>query len=340
MSAPSNSRLIPYHRSRVSSRRWLALIPLAALGLALSAVPLPYYAEGPGPAREVEPRIHVSGPTLYPAQGKFVMTAVSFVPLTLPDLVGAWRDPAQDVIPESLLVAPGETQEHADQRSISEMDTSKILATSWVLGLLEDYPKEHGDGALIAAVTPGCPADGRLFPGDLITRINGHEIPDEAAFERAVKDIPATAPLTIRVTAAGETTDVRLVRRPCDPQTKRPLIGIFSVDNFPFRVTISSGDIGGPSAGTMWALGLYDLLTPGDLTGGRTIAGTGTIDFDGNVGPIGGVEKKIVAAKDAGADVFLVPEANLAAAKTVAAGLQLVPLHTFQDALDYLEQGA
>jgi PDZ domain-containing protein len=115
------------------------------------------------------------------------------------------------------------------------------------------------------------------------------------------------------------------------------LIGISTVPNFPFDVSISSGDIGGPSAGTMWALGMYDLLTPGDLTGGRTIAGTGTIAPDGTVGPIGGVQNKIVAAKRAGADVFLVPKGqNYTDAKQVAGDLPLVPISTFQVALNYL----
>jgi Lon-like protease len=268
------------------------------------------------------------------------MTSVSFVPLTVPKLLEAWQDPATSVIPESLLVFPGETQQHADQRSISEMDQSKIDATYWVLSQLEDYPKDHRPGVLVESVAPGCPADGRLFPGDLIERVNGREIADDAAFRRVLREIPPAVPLVIRVTAGGETTNVRLTRRQCDPSSKRYLIGIGEVPNFPFDVRISSGDIGGPSAGTMWALGLYDLLTPGDLTDGRTVAGTGTIDEQGNVGPIGGVENKIAAAKQAGADVFLVPRGNYAAARSVAGDLSLVPLSTFQDALDYLQPGA
>jgi PDZ domain-containing protein len=329
--------LIPYDRSALS-RRAFAVIPVAALAVALLAVPLPYYGQGPGPAREVEPLIHVRGPQLYQSEGKFVMTAVSFLPLTLPRLLRAWEDPAEKVVPESLLVFPGETQQHADQRSISEMDQSKIDATSLVLGTLEGYPKEHRPGVLVESVGSGCPADGRLFPGDLIQRVNGRDVADPGAFSRTLKEIPVTQPLSLRVSAGGETTDVRVTRRQCDPGSKRYLIGIATVANFPFDVSISSGDIGGPSAGTMWALGLYDLLTPGDLTGGRTIAGTGTIDGDGNVGEIGGVEEKVAAAKKAGADVFLVPDGNLAAARTVSGDLPLVPLATFQDALDYLHR--
>jgi PDZ domain-containing protein len=332
--------LIPYDRHLVS-RRVLALIPVAALVLAMFWVPLPYYSEGPGPAREVEPLIRVSGPTLFRSKGSFVLTSVSFLHLTLAGVLRAWLDPAQGVVPESALVFPGETQAHADQRAISDMDESKIDATYVVLSKLEHYPRDHGTGVLIEAVADAdqpCPADGRLFPGDLIRSVNGHEITDEATFERVVKAVPGDAPLTFRLSAGGQTTETTLTRRPCDG-SKRPLIGISTVPNFPFDVSISSGDIGGPSAGTMWALGLYDLLTPGDLTGGRTVAGTGTIGPDGTVGPIGGVQDKIVAAKREGAEVFLVPKENYADAKAVAGDLPLVSISTFQDALDYLQPG-
>jgi PDZ domain-containing protein len=109
------------------------------------------------------------------------------------------------------------------------------------------------------------------------------------------------------------------------------------INSFPFDVQISSGEIGGPSAGLMWALGLYDLLTPGDLTGGRTIAGTGQIALDGTVIPIGGIEEKLTAAADAGATVFLVPQGNMEAARASGGhGLELVPVATFDDARAYL----
>src|SRR5207244_9573930 len=174
-------------------------------------------------------------------------------------------------------------------------------------------------------VGPRCPADGMLFPGDLILRVDGRDTPDRGTLNRVLDGLPGNARLAIEVRAGGQTTTVHLVRRRCDG-SRRPLIGISTVANFPFPISIASGDIGGPSAGLMWALGLYDLLTPGDLTGGRTIAGTGTIAPDGRVGPIGGVENKIVAAKRAGAKVFLVPVDNLAAARSVGAGLPLVPV--------------
>ena len=126
-----------------------------------------------------------------------------------------------------------------------------------------------------------------------------------------------------------------------EPKLKRPIIGVRTVQNFPFSLTIKSGDIGGPSAGLMWTLGLVDLLTPGDLTDGRKIAGTGEIGPDGKVYPIGGVEEKVVAAQRAGAVVFFAPVEDAAAARAVAHGMTIVPVRTYRDALRYLHlQGA
>ena len=116
---------------------------------------------------------------------------------------------------------------------------------------------------------------------------------------------------TFQVLAAGETHDITLTRERCLPDVDAPRVGINLIDPFPIDVRIASGDVGGPSAGLMWAVGLYDLLTPGDITAGKTVAGTGTIDTRGRVGPIGGIQDKVVAAERAGATVFLVPADNM-----------------------------
>lgn len=118
-------------------------------------------------------------------------------------------------------------------------------------------------------------------------------------------------------------------------------MGVRLVDAFPFQVEIASGDVGGPSAGLMFALGLYDQLTPSDLTQGRTIAGTGTIDPQGGVGPIGGIEDKVLAAERVGATVFLVPKDNMAELQSIDTGaMRLVSVATFQDAVDALSAPA
>jgi Lon-like protease len=316
-------------RSRLS---WTSLAVAAALLLGAASIPLPYYSVGPGPAEEVVPLIAVDGHPTYDS-GRLVMTTVSFRKVTGVTAALAWLDPDESVVGQETLYPAGETVAQERQRSLSQMDTSKIDATSVALGRLTNYPDDHGEGVLIEAVYPQCPAEGRLFAGDLVDSIGGTPIDDVAAASQAIDAVAPGDPLTFHVSAAGEEHDVTVTRGPC-PGAGRPVVGITMVNNFPFGVDIASGDIGGPSAGMMYALGLYDLLTPGDLTGGRLVAGTGTIDPDGSIGPIGGITDKIVAARGVGAQVFLVPKDNLAEARTADAGaMQLISVGSFDDAL-------
>jgi PDZ domain-containing protein len=317
-------------------RRLAAAVPLAVVVIAAWMVRLPYFEEGPGPARDVEPLIRITGHQRFDSGGHLVLTSVSFRTMNLFQAVGAWLDPNSSVVSEDAFIAPGETQQQADQRALSEMDQSKIDAAIVVLAKLVGYPKSHGAGVLVEQVFgPGCPATGRLFPGDRIERVNGRHIASVEAFDRILRRIPIATRLHLHGVAGGEPFDVTLARKRC-AGSKRPLMGIAPVAAFPFGISISSGDIGGPSAGLMWALGLYDLLTPGDLTGGLTIAGTGVIEPDGKVGPIGGVTDKIQAARGAGADVFLVPRGNFREARGAGGTLPLVPIGSFEQALSYL----
>jgi Lon-like protease len=323
-------------------RRALPYVPLAVAIVAVfiaGFVPLPYYALGPGPAREVQPLISVDGPPVYQSDGRFVMTTVEFRQVTGVGALLAWLNPDEHVVASDQLFPEGETREQEDRRAISQMDQSKIDATSVVLDALEGYRHAHGKGSLIRATVQGCSADGRLFPGDVVLEINGDAIRDATAASRAIESIPSGRALTFVVRPLGTDRDeeIRLVRQPCGGSTE-PLVGVSMIDDFPFEVSIRSGDVGGPSAGLMWALGLYDALTPGDLTDGRTIAGTGTITPDGTVGPIGGIEDKVLAADGIGASELLVPVEDMAAARAVAVpGLQLVPIGSFDRAVSFLE---
>lgn len=319
------------------AKKALILGPPILILLLAGSVWLPLYSIGPGPAREVEPLIHVSGTPTYPTNGRFVMTSIVFDQLTALGALAAWLDPNRAVVSRGNLYAPGETVQQERVRSISQMDQSKLDATFVVLEGLTDYPKNHRRGVLVEGVVSGCAADGELYPGDLILSIDGERIDGRMGASNVIGAVPSGSALTFDIRVDGERQTVDLVREPCG-DSKKPLVGVSLINNFPFRVSISSGDIGGPSAGLMWALGLYDLLTPGDLTGGRMIAGTGQIGLNGTIYPIGGGGEKIVAAEHAGAEVFLVPQGNLKEAQTaVGDGMQLVPVSTFQDALDFLQ---
>jgi len=320
-------------------RRYLLFVAVGALVGLAGTVYLPWYAVGPGPARAVQPLIRFEDRTRYESEGRVVLTSVRLTQLTGFGLLKAWLDPDQQVVPRADLFAPGEDRQEERQRSISQMDSSKLDATSVALKHLTDYPKDHGDGVLVESVVGGCAADGQLFPGDRILTIDGAEVDSYRQAKRAIEAAPSGATLTFEVSVDGEPETARLVREPCGGSAE-PLVGIAMINSFPFDVSISSGEIGGPSAGLMWALGLYDLLTPGDLTGGRTVAGTGEIALDGTVIPIAGIGEKLAAAQDAGATVFLVPEGNLEEARAADHGLELIAVGSFEEAIAYLEGGS
>jgi Lon-like protease len=311
-----------------------ALVAVVALS---GTVWLPWYAIVPGPPRDVEPLISVTGRPEYQSAGRFVMTSVAFNQLTTLGTLAAWLDPHRSVVSKSTVYPSGVTPTQEHRRAISDMDQSKLDAAYVVFSHLLGYPKDHRRGALVEGVVPGCAADGKLYPGDLILSIDRTPVGGSAQASRIIQAAPSGSALNFDIRAGGEDQVVRLIRKPCGGQPK-PLVGVSLIPNFPIGVQIQSGDIGGPSAGLMWALGLYDLLTPGDLTGGRTVAGTGQIGLDGKVYPIGGIGDKIVAAERTGADVFLLPKDNYAEAKAASSGgMTLVPVTSFDDALRYLE---
>ena len=333
----------PAFEVAVSERRrpglkWLALVPVLLVAFVAYTVRLPYFVIGPGPAVDVEPLIHVRGTQTYASNGHFLLTSVTEHQANAYDLLTAWIDPASSVVPERDILAPGQTQEQEIQVAQSEMDTSKIDAAAVALTAEAGYPGSARPGALIEAVVPGTPADGKLFPGDVTASIDGSRVKDPDARGRLIVAGGAGHPLHMTVNGRpGGAVQVTVTPR-FDAKVARPIVGVSSVPNFPFPLTISSGSIGGPSAGLMWTLGLIDLLTPGDLTGGRKIAGTGAIDASGKVYPIGGVQEKVVAAQRSGAVLFFVPHDNAAGARSVAHGMTIVEVASFQDALTYLEQ--
>jgi PDZ domain-containing protein len=316
--------------------RIAALVALFAIAFVASWIRLPYYAVGPGPASDVGPLIDVQGVPRYPSSGKLIMTTVRWQQVTALQALVAWIDESQFIVGEDVIYPPGVDRQQEQDRAISQMDQSKIDASIVVLSELFEYPDEHGDGALIQSTGPDCPADGELFVGDVVLAVDGRRVGSTADASRAIDGVPHDEPVAFRVRAGGEVHDIDLLREPC-AGSEEPLVGITMVDAFPFRIEIASGEVGGPSGGLMFSLGLYDALTPGDLTDGRTIAGTGTITPAGEVGGIGGIADKVIGAERAGATVFLVPEPNMPALRDVDTGdMRLISVATFDEAVDAL----
>jgi len=317
--------------------RTITFVALLGLGFGIGWVRLPYYSQGPGPARAVFPLIRFEGHPRYESSGTLLTTTIKFQQVTAIEAFFVWVDPARTLIHQGVVVPPDLDEDEEEARAISQMDQSKIDAAYVVLSRLTRYPEDHGEGALIEAVIPGCPADGKLFPGDLVSRVDGRSIASRDDASAAIDAAGHGEPLTFGVRAADETHAVGIERAACIPDDPAPYVGITMVESFPFDIAISSGDVGGPSAGLMWALGLYDLMTPGDLTDDRTIAGTGTIDLDGNLGPIDGIREKVRAAMRADATIFLAPADNLPDLEDLDTGeMRVVPVSTFDGAIQAL----
>jgi Lon-like protease len=341
-------------------RWWAVLLTVVAALLVLSIavlafVPVPYFALAPGDAREVLPRISVTGAETFDTDG-----TIDFVTVGVPRLaaLGALLgvvDPNTDVVDEERILG-GRTEEENREDNLQLMGYSKDFATYVALNELGFPVSISGGGVVIdslcmeQAADGTCalqaPADEVLDAGDMITAIDGAPV-------NLTSDIgPA-----LEGRAAGDLVSVTFVRPGSDdPQTGevaltttedgRVILGIIPnpsppstiVFDFPVDVAIDSGQVGGPSAGLAFTLALLETLTPGSLTGGKTVAATGTINPAGTVGNIGGLRQKTVAVERSGADLFLVPIDEEAVAKAAAAGtdLQVVGVATLDDALQAL----
>ncbi len=311
------------------SRRTLASAMVFSLLLVLLAVaaflPVPYVTMSPGPTVDVlamdkrTPIIEVRGAKTYPTSGELRLTTVSVTnPTTrvgLIETMKAWADPKRAVYPRDVIYPPNQSVDDVQQQSSVEMVSSQDTA---VAAALTELGFKLPLRIEVLAVTKGSPADGKLETRDLVQSIDGRRVDTVQQVTRAVQDAGVGKATTFVVRRDGTTKTVRLTPKasPDDPEKAIVGVQIGTGYDFPFTVSVRLGeDIGGPSAGLIFSLGVYDRLTPGALTGGADIAGTGTIDEQGHVGPIGGIEQKIVAAAQTGAKIFLVPPANCSSAE-------------------------
>lgn len=322
-------------------RKAFVLAGVLMIGAALAVVPLPLYVIGPGSAFEVPERVDVDHPKDDPSGRLLFLT----VRLSRPSTIGAlaaWLDDSETVIRRERVVPEGvDDAEYfrAQRRLFAE---STALAAAVGLRRAGFDVTISGAGAQVAAVLPGSPADGRLREGDLVVAAAG--TPVRVASDLVAATARADAgELTLRIRRGDERMAVDIALEEVT-ELGRPGLGVAvrTLDReivLPFDVDIDEGRIGGPSAGMMVALTVYDLVESGDLTRGRVVAGTGTIDGSGTVGPVGGVHQKVAAAIDAGADLFLSPESEAAAARAAAGDdLRVIPVTSLDEAIAALEQ--
>lgn len=325
----------------------IVAVPLVvALWAAAFFLPAPFVTYAPGQTVDVlgegdePPFVTVEDhESFVPTSGELRMTTASVtrpetrVPLA--QALSAWWDPDATVYPHDAVYSDEEDDASNAVQSTAQMTSSIDVSIAVALGALGiDYTPN----VQVGGVQEGFPAEGVLLPGDVIREVDGAPLTEADQLSDVVQRTGVGGTLALTIDRQGETEDVSVGTVEVEDEAR---IGVQLVQgyDFPFDITLTPPNgIGGSSAGTMFALAVYDVLTPGDLTGGLNIAGTGTIAEDGTVGSIGGISQKIPGARDAGSEVFLVPAPNCDEALRAANGdMRLVAIDTFDRALSTVQ---
>lgn len=334
------------------SRRALTLLLssglLVVLALFAGTQAVPYVALAPGPtfntlgSTKGTEVIKVTGRPTFPTEGNLDLTTISVVTrLTFVQAVRGWFQDDLAVVPRDVIYPPDKTDEEVREQDIAAMVESKDSATTAALRQLGIPGKTQ---VVVGKVEDGAPAADKLQPGDVLVAVDGFPVPGVDGLRALIgRRAPGeTVRISFERDGTPGTATITTATAKQQDGSVRPVIGVLTGEqtDFDVDVAISLKDtpVGGPSAGLMFSLGIIDKLTPGALTGGKYLAGTGTIDNDGNVGPIGGIQQKLIAARDKGADAFLVPEGNCQAALTdPPEGLTLLKVGSLKEALSQLE---
>lgn len=324
-----------YATGVIATLTFLALLCVAYM------VPTPYIRLAPGPAFNAlgkfggKPMFTIEGAPTYKTSGALSFTTVEVtnaeVKVTLGEAMLGVVSGDDLILPRELLYPEGSTAKDSDKQSAEQLESSKQVSR---VAALRAAGFTVGEVVVVDTVVKGAPADGLMRTKDLVLAVDGQPITSASAAADAVGKRTPGAPVSLTVERDGQQLTVDITTRD-DHGKARVGLSLRSDYRLPVTITNNVDDsIGGASAGTMFALAIYDMLTPGELTGGLKVAGTGTIDGDGTVGPIGGVHQKVVGAARTGATVFLVPAENCAEALDGDdRGLRLVKVSTLKGAI-------
>jgi PDZ domain-containing protein len=324
-----NTTIEPAPRQRMSRRTlvgvWALAVAMVVL-LVITFLPTSYVIQRPGPVYntlgtaenadgEEVPLISVEGAETFPTDGTLDLLTVQVqgnrerTPSWF-ELAMAWFDPTRAVMPIDAIFPPGQTTDDRNEQSAQMMVDSQHEATA---AALIELGYDVGAQLAVYSVTDDAAAAGILEEGDLILEANGETLTDVSALRTIINEGDG-APVELLIERDGQQQTVEVTPKETTDEDGKTswILGVnLTTDyDFPIDVTIQLNNVGGPSAGMMFALGIIDTLTPGELNGGEQVAGTGTITADGEVGPIGGIRQKMWGAVDAGAEWFLAPEAN------------------------------
>ncbi|MGJ4843153.1 YlbL family protein [Leifsonia sp. Le1] len=334
---------------------WIAVGVAFALTLVLAVAPAPFVIEQPGPvfntlgkdqpvgskeSDKAKPLISIPSQKTYPTAGSLDLLTVSVVgnPDQRPswfDIISAWFQPSKAVLPVDVVFPPGTTTEQSNAENAALMVNSQQDAVAAALNHLGyDFP----EAVAVKQVIKGTPAAGVLKVDDEITSVNGEPVPGVATLRELIDKNGTDKAAEVGIIRGGAASTVSITPVKSGAQTVLG-IGAGMDYTFPFDVKIQLDNVGGPSAGQMFALGIMDQLTPGYLNGGKKVAGTGTIDNEGNIGPIGGIRQKMYAARDTGgATYFLAPATNCnEVTGHIPSGLHVFAVKTLDDSLAALK---
>nr|WP_169582794.1 S16 family serine protease [Microbacterium sp. MF43] len=331
---------------------WALAVALVVL-FVITFLPTSYVIQRPGPvyntlgtATNAEgdevPLISVEGAETFETDGALDLLTVQVIgnrertPSWF-ELALAWFDPQKAVLPIDAVFPEGTTTEERNSESAAMMVDSQQEATA---AALTELGYDVGARLTVHSFVEDSAAAGVLEEGDVILGANGETVADAASLREIVNE-GGGEPIDLRIQRDGAEQTVAVTPKETEVDGETTLllgITLMTAYDFPIDVTIQLNNVGGPSAGMMFALGIIDTLTPDQLNGGEQFAGTGTITADGEVGPIGGIRQKLWGAKDAGAEWFLAPEANCdEVVGHVPDGLQVFAVETLDDALSALE---
>jgi PDZ domain-containing protein len=313
---------------------------IGVLVVAPLGAPSPYYLITPGGTYDIGSRVHVPDEVRRP-MGRMAFTAVYEQEANWGEVARARLAGGAEIVPAVDVRPPGTTQEQVNETNRRLIDESKPVAA--VVGLrAAGYDVQiTGQGAEVQSILPGMPAEGVLRVGDIIVAVDGEPVATTNALIERIRRHTVGDEVVLSVQRDGQVQQLRLGTRTSPSEPGRPIIGVtistylFDVQ-LPFPVEIASDNVGGPSAGFMFALAVLDAVTDGDLTRGYFVAGTGTIAGDGVVGPVGGAAEKAIAAEHDGAQVFLVPSENIDEARRWVHTVQVVPVDRIDDAIKFL----
>lgn len=328
----------------------IAILIIAAIGL--NFYKLPYFVEKPGAAQSVDGIIHVKGGQK--VDGQFMLVYIYEGHANLYQYLWAKYDHNDytKLIKANLIKYPDENQSEYALRQENYMTEAQKTAAYVAYKAAGKKPVLKKEGVLILNVISSMPASKVLKPGDVIVGFEGQDIHTISDLQPLVKGLKKDDTVHMKINRNDQTKTVqfKVGKFPNTFTNGKTKYGIgiiqsnkVSVVTQP-KVSFDINNIGGPSAGLMMTLEIYDQLSNKNLAKGYHVAGTGTISFDGKVGPIGGIKEKVVGADQSGVDIFFAPTAEhqakdaMAAAKDIGTDMKIVPVSTYQDAIKYLEK--